>query len=283
MNDNRSVDDPGRATATQKDHRGIVWRARKILFRARLVWQFKARPRIARMTWFVDKLPWTLWLWLCPPDADAIVRELGRRWPGPLRFVQIGSNDGVTNDPLNETVRARGWSGVLVEPLPRMFERLVANYQGVPGLTFANVAIAPEEGTLTLYTVERRPGEPEWADQIASFDREVTMRHTYALKDLENRIVPVDVECLTIGSLVARYGLTTIDLLHIDAEGLDYELVSALPMNEPWTPRFLIFEAKHMTVENYDSLRARLKRGGYHFFDVHPDVFAYRTVPGRVS
>ena len=31
-------------------------------------------------------------------------------------FVQIGSNDGRKNDPLNHYIRKNGWKGILVEP-----------------------------------------------------------------------------------------------------------------------------------------------------------------------
>ena len=41
-------------------------------------------------------------------------------------FVQIGSNDGVTSDPLQYFVDRYAWSGILVEPVPHVFERLHA-------------------------------------------------------------------------------------------------------------------------------------------------------------
>jgi hypothetical protein len=39
-------------------------------------------------------------------------------------FVQIGSNDGTTGDPLRTFTEANDWSGLLVEPVPYVFARL---------------------------------------------------------------------------------------------------------------------------------------------------------------
>jgi FkbM family methyltransferase len=164
-----------------------------------------------------------------------------------------------------------------------MMERLVANYADVEGLRFASVAIGTQEGTLTFYTVERRPGEPAWADQISSLDRDFVLGHAYALEDLENRIVPIEVESLPLRALVARYELDALDLLHVDAEGLDFEIVGQIPVDAPWAPRFLTFEIKHMGLERWKILKARLRRGGYKFVNVWPDVFAYRTAPERLG
>ena len=47
-----------------------------------------------------------------------------------VRFVQVGSNDATSDDPLRPYVDAWGWTGVLVEPVPYVYERLRA---GEPG------------------------------------------------------------------------------------------------------------------------------------------------------
>jgi len=262
---------------------GPLWALRRVYFRVRLRWQYRVGPRMGSLTWLAPRLSWPIWCRLCATDAETTVREVGRRAGRPLRFLQIGANDGVSNDPLSATVRTYGWSGVLVEPLPRMMERLIANYADVAGLRFANAAIGTREGTLTFYTVEGRPGEPAWADQISSLDRDFVLGHAHALEDLENRIVPIEVECLPLRSLVARYELDALDLLHVDAEGLDFEIVNQVPVDASWAPHFLTFEIKHMGLERWKMVKARLRRGGYKFVNVWPDAFAYRSAPERMG
>ncbi|HET6992529.1 MAG TPA: hypothetical protein VFJ43_14445, partial [Bacteroidia bacterium] len=56
-------------------------------------------------------------------------------------FVQIGSNDGKKNDPLHSYIRKNGWKGILVEPDPANFKKLVSYYSQVNGLIFENLGI----------------------------------------------------------------------------------------------------------------------------------------------
>ncbi|MFC2167195.1 hypothetical protein ACFLQZ_04445, partial [Acidobacteriota bacterium] len=46
-----------------------------------------------------------------------------------LHIVQIGSNDGMTNDPIFQLVKKNNkWKVLFVEPVPYLFEQLVNNY-----------------------------------------------------------------------------------------------------------------------------------------------------------
>ena len=67
-----------------------------------------------------------------------------------VSFIQIGSNDGTSNDPLREFIIRGGWRGVLVEPISYLFQRLQSNYRGLKGLQFENCAVSPFEREITL-------------------------------------------------------------------------------------------------------------------------------------
>ncbi|MFL6238340.1 MAG: FkbM family methyltransferase [Actinomycetes bacterium] len=247
-------------------------------FRLRLWWQLSVRRRLARLA-IVRHLPWRVWCLLAAWNAEATVAEIGRRSARPLTYLQIGANDGVSNDPLYATARARGWSGVLVEPMPHLFERLTTMYGGDAKVRLANVAIADEPGTVTMYAVDRRPDDPEWVDQIASLRRDVIMRHAYALADLDERIVTQEVESMPLGDLVRRHALSIVDLMHIDAEGFDSEVIRQIDLHAPWAPRFLIFELKHIGRPAWAQTQARLRAAGYRFVSLWPDELAYREAP----
>ena len=241
-------------------------------------WQL-ARRRIGQLPW-VDRLPWGLWCGLCAWNAAAVVDALGTRSPHPLRFVQIGSNDGVLNDPLHDTIRTRQWTGVLVEPIPVIFDKLIANYAGVPGLLFENAAIADGDGGATIYTVEHHPDDPGWADQLSSFDRDVVLSHRDALRDLDTRVHEVHIEAITLPGLIARHGLRQVDVLHVDSEGYDGEVIRQIDFSAPWAPDFIIFEKKHLDTGTYRHTIAQLKHAGYRCVNIWPDELAYRVPPG---
>jgi FkbM family methyltransferase len=247
--------------------------------RLRRRWQYSGRRRIARASWLTPHLPWSVWCQLCAWDAPGVVAEIARRSGKPLTFVQIGSCDGKANDPLHEVVRSCRWSGILVEPMPWLFEQLVQNYEGVPGLRFFQVAIGSGEGAMTMYSVDPRPEDPNWVLQLTSFDRDVVMSHSRDLAELESRIFTIEVEARTVGSLIAEAGLAEVDLLHVDAEGFDDQIIRDLPLTASWAPQFLIFEKKHLSRTRYADIRRILKHAGYKVVNLWPDELAYRDPP----
>jgi hypothetical protein len=89
-------------------------------------------------------------------DLEFVLAHLVLCKPDPF-FIQIGANDGKTHDPLYKFVTEFGWSGILLEPLPDIFERLKANYAGRPNLKLLNAALAPEDGSRVFYTVKSTP------------------------------------------------------------------------------------------------------------------------------
>ena len=62
-------------------------------------------------------------------------------------FVQIGANNGLTDDPLRQFVTKYHWHGCLVEPQPQVFQQLLKNYAQEKQLAFENSAIADRDGT----------------------------------------------------------------------------------------------------------------------------------------
>jgi hypothetical protein len=79
-----------------------------------------------------------------------IVQEYIQSHPNPF-FIQIGANDGMYDDDLRKYILDYSWQGVLVEPQPGPFARLVQNYRGHSGLRFENAAIGRTSGVASLY------------------------------------------------------------------------------------------------------------------------------------
>lgn len=64
----------------------------------------------------------------------------------PVKFVQVGAHDGVSGDPINQFVIADGWMGLVIEPVPHLFERLQQTYRDVPSVAYLNVCVGPTAG-----------------------------------------------------------------------------------------------------------------------------------------
>jgi FkbM family methyltransferase len=162
-------------------------------------------------------------------------------------FVQIGAYDGLKSDPIQAAVRQCRWRGILVEPQRDAFERLKRNYANIPNLIFENIAVATSEGSLSLYTLRDEFAHLFQGDHrtLSSFDPEHVIKHLTKRVDAGQALEKLQVPCLTLSGLFAKYAVKTVDLLQIDAEGYDYEILKTIDFREI-KPRIIHFEHAHL-------------------------------------
>jgi FkbM family methyltransferase len=192
-------------------------------------------------------------------------------------FVQIGSNDGEHGDPLRSHVDDFGWRGILVEPVPHVFERLRTKRGGNDRLTLVNAAIAPADGQMPFYytAASQDQGLPAWYDEIGSFSRDNVLHpyHVEAIPDLAERIVETEVTCMTFEHLWSEGTLPRLDLLHIDAEGFDDVILGQVDLVR-LQPVLVLYETKHLSSARAGAARARLEQNGYEVLELGPDTIA---------
>src|SRR5262245_42462654 len=100
---------------------------------------------------------------------DLVLRDYLTRNPPPI-FLQVGAHDGGTEDPAVHRMRRYGLRGLLVEPQPIAFKRLVEHYDGESKLAFENSLLGPSDGQAKFYKVREEPGLPSNLLQSASLD-----------------------------------------------------------------------------------------------------------------
>jgi FkbM family methyltransferase len=216
------------------------------------------------------------------PPADPVGRIIfafGRTYP-EARFVQVGANDGIGHDLLKEEITARRWKGVLVEPVPYVFERLRRNHGQNPRLILDNVAIADADGSRDLYYLaDAEPGAqlPDWYDKLGSFHREVITKHAPAIPDFERRLQVAPVRCVTFDTLCRTHSLTSLDLVQIDTEGHDFEIIKQIDL-ERLRPRLLVYEHFHLDPATHAECTEHLVRHGYEELSDIVNSICLRTV-----
>jgi FkbM family methyltransferase len=215
-----------------------------------------------------------------PTDAiGQIIFEFGRGHPGAF-FIQVGSNDGEYLDPLSAEIHARRWRGIMVEPVPYVFERLRANYGHNRRVILENGAIADVDGSRTLYHLSQaEPGAPlpEWYDKLGSFRRDVIAKHRPAIPDFDRRLVTIDVPCLTFDSLCRKHGVTAVDLVQMDTEGYDFEIVKLIDLDR-LRPRLIMYEHLHFDDRTRRACSEHLERHGYEQLSDVVNTICLRTV-----
>ena len=81
------------------------------------------------------------------------------------------------------------------------------------------------------------------------------------------KIEELEIECYRLNTLIAKYGITSINELHVDTEGHDYEILMDLDLTT-LKPAKIVFENKHMDgifkkEQRYKTLLGHFKDHGY--------------------
>jgi FkbM family methyltransferase len=218
---------------------------------------------------------WQLWRMAGPKLLEAFAD----RYPEAL-FVEIGSNDGDHHDHLRTFIQTRSWRGVMVEPVPYVYESLVRRYGHIEGVTLENAAIGAADGRLPFYhlrqaTDEERDRLPYWYHGTGSFSREQVLRHEKDIRDVRERIVERDVTALTFDSLAEKHGLHDLDLLLTDTEGYDWEILKTVDLRR-YRPRLAIYEHYHLSREDREACREHFRTAGYAILEEGFDTFCLR-------
>jgi len=213
--------------------------------------------------------------------APRLLRAFADAYPAAF-FVEIGSNDGEQHDHLRAFILEREWRGIMVEPVPHVFERLRRNYGAINRVVLENAAIAGRDGTVPFFypgppTDEELARLPDWYDGIGSLSREAVVAHAKHIPDIEARVVREDVESLTYASLCRRHRVDRVDLLVIDTEGHDWEILRSLDLARE-RPRLLVYEHFHLSAGDRRAARAHLEHAGYETLEEGFDTFC--LVPG---
>jgi FkbM family methyltransferase len=219
-----------------------------------------------------------------PSDPRSrLIAEFARCYPRAF-FVQVGSNDGLKLDPLRHHILTRQWSGIMIEPVPYVFEQLAAQYGNHPRIILENVAIADHDGVAELYYLPQSADEslPDWYDALATFRKDVLLKHDEFIPDIATRISSIEVPCLTFETLCARNGVKNVDLVQIDTEGYDAEVIRLIDL-ERHAPTLIMFEHLHLAPDDWHACLDRLRRHGYQDASDHMDTICLnvRSLPRR--
>lgn len=194
---------------------------------------------------------------------------------GEFTVIQIGANDGITNDPIHKFIKRDRWKGVLLEPQPYVFNTFLKRiYQKNEGLHPVCAAIGRKDGKQKLYKIGF--SDMRWATGLASFSKEkieelfengIVEKNCKKFgiqipEDPSERISYELVNVLSPKTLRDTYGIRKIDLLQIDAEGFDLEVIAIfdIPTSKPGA---IIFENVNHSPEELETCYQMLRGQGY--------------------
>lgn len=158
-------------------------------------------------------------------------------------LVVVGAHNGSKLFSIIENAASKGIV-ILVEPVEWLFRQLINKVDHLENVICLNKAVvekeeikevifnAPKENANTFNTV---------ADQLGSL---VLNHASNSVTGIDNYFEKVTVSAITFRKLFKEFGITSIESLITDTEGMDTVILSSFPFEEI-KPYEILFEFKH--------------------------------------
>ena len=140
-----------------------------------------------------------------------------------VSFVQVVANDGNGTDPLPTPVTRRSRSRIMVEPVPRLFERPEASHGSRSHLSFRDVMISSEGGRRKSCNLEEHGDQEDRAsgNGLESLDLDHALHLRDQIPDFADNPLEFDVGTVAFPEFVEG-------VRHIDTKGCDFEVIKTI-------------------------------------------------------
>jgi len=208
-----------------------------------------------------------------PNSLSKLISDYSKQKAGNFTVIQIGANDGITNDPIHKFIKRDNWKGVLLEPQKDVFDTYLKKiYAKNKGIVCLNAALGETDSFNTLYKIGF--SNARWATGLASFNKDVlikaftegsvkinTDKEGISIPENEDeRIVSEKVQMICFRTIIEKYNIQSVDLLQIDTEGFDFEVIKMFDFTRI-RPKMIVFEETHIPpatlIKCYDFLHDR--------------------------
>ncbi|WP_293013585.1 FkbM family methyltransferase [Mongoliibacter sp.] len=206
----------------------------------------------------------------------------------PIKFIQVGANDGFIHDPIQKFIKRDNWSGVMLEPQPEVYEGWLKRIHKLrPEVKTVNAALSNTEGKEILYTVSF--SSDRWATGLSSFNKNQLIQKiedgtienkarkagVEPPKDKSTWIAEKQINTVTAEKVYEMLDGEDLDLLAIDTEGFDFEILKMFDLSKIM-PDVIIYEEEHFDQATKESCKNYLTEHEYVYHQVGRDAYAVK-------
>lgn len=141
---------------------------------------------------------------------------------GPGIFVDIGAHDGLTYSNTYFFEKELGWTGICIEPLPEIFNKLTKNRTCI----CINGCISNTNGLAQFLSIQG------YSEMLSGL---IDNYHPKHLDRIENELTQhggkkevITTQCYRLKDLLEKYNITHIDYLSIDTEGSELDILKSI-------------------------------------------------------
>lgn len=206
----------------------------------------------------------------------SLLPRLGPHWT----FLQAGAHDGLRNDPFREFILACPSRGILVEPWPRFYDLLRANYRHIAArLSFVRCALTYPAGEVVFHSFTEEFVHSNGLDPIvlstAGMSQDHLLKQVHNSLITEASIATLRVPGFRVEDVMALSGFDHLDALFFDLEGHEPNIIDNLNF-EAVRPRLVVYESKHLGKEAL-RIAEKFHTLGFELIECADDTVAFRS------
>ena len=169
-------------------------------------------------------------------SLNSLDRRIEKYLPSDGVFIEAGANDGLNQSNTLFLARKHGWSGILIEPVPRLYARCIKNRK--ESLCINAALVSPNESGIAIKLIDL-----DLMTQVKSSNSfeasEANIRIAETVQGIKRS--EVSVTGRTLSEIIEESTFQSIDLLSLDVEGFELEVLLGIT-NESHFPRWILVE-----------------------------------------
>lgn len=138
-------------------------------------------------------------------------------------LIDIGAADGIANSNSRYFLE-NGWSGILIEPNKKNFNKLIKLYENQKNINLENCGCSNENIFNAKFFIDKN----DEYEQISTFSEEqhISCKNYYGCEFVED-----EVNLVKASDLFKKYNIKNIDFISIDTEGYDEKVIDGIDFN----------------------------------------------------
>ena len=154
----------------------------------------------------------------------------------PGFFIEAGANDGIRQSNTYVLEKKFGWTGLLVEPIPRL-AKLCSRYR--KRSTVVNAALVPFSESGHFVNLEDVDLMTSMQMDVSSEDGEKLIQRAEKIQGITRKSVQVRGRALS--EIIDEMGSPNIDFFSLDVEGYELSVLEGLDLSRH-RPKFMLIE-----------------------------------------
>lgn len=180
-------------------------------------------------------------------------------------FVDVGAYDGVTYNNTLYFEKNNNWSGINIEPMPNIYEKLQLMRPNCKNL---NVAVSNKDGAAEFIY------NNEYTDMLSGLKENYDIRHLHRLfnenKTHNSKSSIIEVNTLKLETISDTYNIKHIHYLSIDVEGAEFDVIKSINFDKVFID-VIGFENNY--IDKSLPIIEYLENKGYIFLKASLDIF----------